>query len=198
MKKLIIATAVICAAVVTHAAAINWSAGTMTLADGSALTTKGDVTGYLFMIDEGTYQSYIDNGYTATGAKLSEKLWSDFGKSLGSADATKEALRNGNLLNINVMDGDVAKDYAVGTYYAALIMVDKVTEGGYVMGNLSSISVEGAFDVERLSLGSTIFGDVAVAPTVATAWYSSAAPEPTSGILLLLGIAGLALKRKRV
>ena len=28
-------------------------------------------------------------------------------------------------------------------------------------------------------------------------WYSASVPEPTSGLLLLLGMAGLALKRKR-
>ena len=196
MKKLIIIAACACTAAIAQAAAISWTAGTMTLAGGGGLTAKGDITGYLFMIDEGAYQSYIDNGYTATGAKLSEKLWADFGSSLDSADAKKEAFKNGNLASIQVMDGDVAKDYAVGTYYAALIMVDKVTEGDYVMGNIGKISVEGALDVTRSGLGATIFGDGAVAPTVATGWYS-AAPEPTSGILLLLGIAGLALKRKR-
>ena len=31
----------------------------------------------------------------------------------------------------------------------------------------------------------------------ASAWKSTAVPEPTSGLLLLIGVAGLALKRKR-
>jgi hypothetical protein len=30
-----------------------------------------------------------------------------------------------------------------------------------------------------------------------TAWTAVTVPEPTSGLLLLLGVAGLALKRKR-
>lgn len=34
-------------------------------------------------------------------------------------------------------------------------------------------------------------------PIVATDWKTMSVPEPTSGLLLLLGMAGLALKRKR-
>lgn len=39
------------------------------------------------------------------------------------------------------------------------------------------------------------FGNMATATQAAGAWI--AVPEPTSGLLLLLGVAGLALKRKR-
>lgn len=39
------------------------------------------------------------------------------------------------------------------------------------------------------------FGNMATATQAAGAW--TAVPEPTSGLLLLLGVAGLALKRKR-
>ena len=42
------------------------------------------------------------------------------------------------------------------------------------------------------------FGNLKTATTTGGGWVSSAAvPEPTSGLLLLLGMAGLALKRKR-
>ena len=48
--------------------------------------------------------------------------------------------------------------------------------------------------IDNLAL--TIGGDVGGGST-ATAWSTAAVPEPTSGLLLLLGMAGLALKRKR-
>ena len=41
------------------------------------------------------------------------------------------------------------------------------------------------------------FGNLATATQDASNWQSSAVPEPTSGLLLLLGMAGLALRRKR-
>ena len=202
MKKLMIAAAIVCAATLSQAGQIKWSAGTMKLADGAATTAKGNIVGYLFMIDADTYNGYINNGYTATGAKLSEKLWTDYGASLSSADAEKEALANGKLNTIQVNQPGVEPatpvDYANGTYYAALLIVDNVTEGGYVMGNIGSIAVEGALAVERQNLGANIFGNGVSTDKVATAWYSTAAvPEPTSGLLLLLGVAGLALRRRR-
>ena len=41
-----------------------------------------------------------------------------------------------------------------------------------------------------LTLGSSTGG-------VATSWQAAAVPEPTSGLLMLLGMAGLALRRRR-
>ena len=48
------------------------------------------------------------------------------------------------------------------------------------------------------SLDTTIaFGSMKDATQATASWTAIAAPEPTSGLLLLLGVAGLALKRKR-
>ena len=44
---------------------------------------------------------------------------------------------------------------------------------------------------------SMAFGSQSTNSKNAANWSAVAAPEPTSGILLLLGMAGLALKRKR-
>ena len=41
------------------------------------------------------------------------------------------------------------------------------------------------------------FGDTQLAAMQNAGNWTAAAPEPTSGLLLLLGMAGLALKRKR-
>lgn len=44
---------------------------------------------------------------------------------------------------------------------------------------------------------SVLFGNMATATQTASNWVSSSVPEPTSGLLMLLGMAGLALRRKR-
>ena len=41
------------------------------------------------------------------------------------------------------------------------------------------------------------FGNMATASQAAGAWAAADVPEPTSGLLLLLGVAGLALRRKQ-
>ncbi len=41
------------------------------------------------------------------------------------------------------------------------------------------------------------FGNMASATQTKSNWVSSSVPEPTSGLMLLLGMAGLALRRKR-
>ena len=44
---------------------------------------------------------------------------------------------------------------------------------------------------------SLTFGNMATATQNAANWQTAAVPEPTSGLLLLLGVAGLALRRKQ-
>ena len=50
---------------------------------------------------------------------------------------------------------------------------------------------------ESMASGGVLEFDPAYGSGSAGAWTTSAVPEPTSGLLLLLGVAGLALKRKR-
>ena len=50
---------------------------------------------------------------------------------------------------------------------------------------------------ESMASGGVLEFDPAYGSGTAGAWTTSAVPEPTSGFLLLLGLAGLALRRKR-
>ena len=50
---------------------------------------------------------------------------------------------------------------------------------------------------ESMASGGVLKFDPTVGSGSAGAWTTAAVPEPTSGMLLLLGVAGLALRRKR-
>ena len=63
------------------------------------------------------------------------------------------------------------------------------------MGNVGTYTLVSDLDYTVAGMGTTIFG--AATGTTATAWSTAAVPEPTSGLLLLIGMAGLALRRKR-
>lgn len=68
------------------------------------------------------------------------------------------------------------------------------TPGLYYIANMGKAVFEADSTVTRGSMGTNLYGTGA-----ALSWQTATAvPEPTSGLLVLLGMAGLALKRKRV
>ena len=184
MKKLMMAIAVVATAVVANAAAIQWNSGTIALPDGSK-AGKGDVTAYLFNVSKAVYDTYA--AYTDATA-LSDALYSAYSGSFASADGTKTSPKAGTA---NLTDGK--DDYGVGTYYAVVLYTATQDAKDYWMGNFASATIEAAQDVVVSDLALKLGGT----SSTATAWSTAAVPEPTSGLLLLLGMAGLALKRKR-
>jgi hypothetical protein len=89
------------------------------------------------------------------------------------------------------MDNDSTKNIYAVIYDATSIADAK----NYVVSDVLTITANAA--------GSTVpatFGSMAGTGTgklAGYAWTATAVPEPTSGLLMLLGVAGLALKRKR-
>ena len=182
MKKLMILAVAVVTSVMANAAAITWGSGTVTLAD-STKAGKDAVTGYLFLIDATTYGTLAAN---TTGAALSDAVYAAYGSSLGSADASKATTAKGVA---NIADTTV---YGNGdTAYAAILYID----GDNYMGNVATYTLTSDLNYTVAGLSTTIFGSET--GTTATAWSTAAVPEPTSGLLMLLGLAGLALKRKR-
>jgi len=184
MKKLMILAAVVVASVAANAAAINWNSGTIALPSGTQ-AGKNEVTAYLFNVDLATYNVYA--AYT-DAAKLSNDIYDAYKGSLASADGTKASSAKGVA---KVTDG---ADYGVGTYYAVLLYTATENEKDYWMGNFGQIAVEATMDVTSGAMALTLGG---IDGATATSWQTAAVPEPTSGLLMLLGIAGLALRRRR-
>ena len=173
-KKIIIGVVAICTTIVLHAANVDWSI------DYSYLPGTSDpAAGYSAF--------FFDNDiYAATVAK----------SALASGD-TSFISTYGHAAN-DVADEDGYYDGSVSGYG------NGVTVNGYVVLLDSATSPTLAYVTDVLS-GSTkssglpaniAFGDLTGTQN-ASAWTSVAAPEPTSGLLLLLGMAGLALRRKR-
>ena len=181
MKKLMILAVAVVASVVANAAAITWGSGTIYLADSSK-AGKDAVTGYLFLIDATTYSTLAAN---TTGAALSDAVYAAYGSSLGSADASKATTAKGIA---NIADPTT---YANGdTAYAAILYV----EGDNYMGNVATYTLTSDLNYSMSDLSTKIGG---LSTGAATAWSTAAVPEPTSGLLMLLGMAGLARRRRR-
>ena len=185
MKKILVAFAAVAFAAVAQAASINWAVGanSWTLADGTK-AAKGTT---VYLIDAASWSTIetsilagttsfttSDTGVLAVGATSNTK-----GQILSNT-ATSTQLTAGTSYNFAylVIDGD--------NYFASATK----TQAAYdtsdpVYSEVNSIT----FDAATFTSTSGLTGGT---------WQSSAAvPEPTSALLLLLGVAGVALRRKQ-
>ena len=177
MKKIMIAAAIALAAVVSQAAvAVTWNTGTgVKDVDGNAFTTA--TTGYLAEI------------VFSTSADMSE-VFAAGGTLSTSSYKTKGSVGFGGI--------STAATFDAGTYYAritittgegpsAKVYTSEVGSFTIAAGQTAGTTIN--FTSGLNMGGSSLIGDMR--------YVGAAVPEPTSALLMLLGMAGLALKRKR-
>lgn len=189
MKKLTIALGVAAVAAGVQAAAFNWtSSGT------NAGKTINDKSGSALYSTETAYTLYLFDAAVVSQDSLLAALRADSTKTLADFTSVKsQALASNSRITATAFTyGSAERNY---DFYFAVINGDDVFMS-------SSIGVTGqASDTVNVSfsgLGSATknaFADsTATFAANGAGWY--AAPEPTSGLLMLLGMAGLALRRR--
>ena len=189
MKKLIVAMAVAMAAALTQAATVSWSASGLLGSDGNALTSGA---GYVFCT-KGDHATSVD----AIKAALAGKSAADLKSYLESNSlmALKGDIRSDGSISVTGVDlassGVPAATSAV-KIFAVIVDDDSFGENTHYVVTSASGSVKTPGATTSNNAG---FSVDASATASSSNW--TAAPEPTSGLLLLLGMAGLALKRKR-
>ena len=184
MKKILMIIAIACAAAFANAASVGWSAAT-----GSA--DFGNKTYYFFVIGQNNVESISAiTGLLDDGQDVSSYAFGS-GKTLASNGA------------INTTAGASGKTLGAGQYTAFFALFDSEAP---VAGKSKYVIISGQTNMTKditASAATTTFAAANVSGIVGNAsnWQSFGsagpiAPEPTSGLLLLLGMAGLALKRK--
>ena len=176
MKKLMMAVAIVCAAVGAQAAQISWGnvASSSPILDlaGSRLTSA-NATAYAFQI------FLVDSDGNTVGSSASINTM------------TPGALMNASFTYV------YGSDYSVGSTFS---IIAKMTVDGqaYEMtfGDFSISAINNS-GTDTFTWNAGTYGGLAGTSTAGTGASWAAVPEPTSGLLLLLGVAGLALKRKR-
>lgn len=172
MKKLIVAAAIVCVSVVAQAATYSWKAYN----DWYSPDGNDDLAGKVYLFDGSIYAQ------DAMIASIASGNLDGLANNIAST-----ALGAGGFL----LTGTGLTDDGAATPYAhmyAIIMNDGNTE--YFASEVVNTKISDAIVGGAQAQFSFAYNDsVAMSPV--------GAPEPTSGLLLLLGMAGLALRRKR-
>ena len=183
MKKLMIMAAVAFVAVASQAAvAVTWNSGLIKKpnADGS-MSTSNLATADAFTATIAFFtDSACTTPFAAAGGTLST-----------STVATKGTAGYGGTT-------DTSGTFGAGTYYAVLTLTGNV--GGKDVSYTSDVGsftiADGALNGPTINFTSGLnMGGSSL--MTATKWTVAGVPEPTSGILMLVGLGALALRRRK-
>ena len=171
MKKLIVAAAIVCAACIANAASVSWTAYQYAGGEIADLAYCDDLaagSSIVLCLMDGTSVKQV----LSTAANDGSNAYSGYYE----FEYSNSVVKNGDILKVMVMD-------------------DK----GKFSDLVAAPNPEG--------MDPTVFNTLTVAGLADDTWTNdefvfatgnfSAVPEPTSGLLMLVGLAGLALRRRR-
>ena len=173
MKKLMIALAAVAIAACSQAASIKW-----------AVNNASDYKGWNVYVYSGNYTSIGTVLATVLPEDQAPKGWTD---NLTQITVGSDVVNGrGKLLNQTTHDIDTSKTWTV-------VLLDGAIAAGTKYAIYESYAAAD-YAYEGSDTPSTMtFGTVKSTGTLTT----EAVPEPTSGLLLLIGVASPALKRRR-
>ena len=186
MKKLMIVAAVALCAAYANAAAFSWATSASLTTDGSAVATSSAAMngGTFALVYLGDDFANIDWSKASVVDTASPNFVTSMGKTSALTSKTftfsMDDYGNGDIFGV------VFKDSTDKLYY--------LQTGA--SGNMSPTYTISGLDNDNSQLAQFDFASsaysISTAPSAAVA-----VPEPTSALLLVLGMAGLALRRKR-
>ena len=196
MKKLMIAAAVVCAAAISQAASFSWNTSAQAYgiagADMAAL-----VNGKHY--DPGTANADRMKAQSATTSYA--VAWA-FEMTLSNSDGVSDKVTgdvsnySSNKIKLEGLESkaiyNAATDEGIVNVSYSIVITGTYTDAKGTEWTLTSDAIKGSTPYGKLS-------NLELTTAAPAGWTATTAavPEPTSGLLLLLGMAGLALRRRR-
>lgn len=191
MKKLIMAVAVAIAAIGLNAATVNWGATKGYLYNGATAAKVTSGSAYLMFVTDSYKQSDLIAAFKAADGKADATLTAMTGSGAMATGA--------GTIGSNARITGASSTYATtadATVYFVVFNGDKMFISDTTDAIYDSVTGESTASFASMSTASKL--DLQASDGYTSAgWYGVASvPEPTSGLLMLLGMAGLALRRK--
>ena len=186
MKKLMIAAAIVCAAAFAHATSVNWS-----VSIGWATPDEDkDLVATAYAFDAVTYT------LSSVAASLAKGETSVLENAVAFDDLVEGSFAAENTKGTKMIAGDGSEPLEKAKMYVLLIAKGTDNKDYFYTVNYNPVDITQGVEGGRAYFA--LADDVITGEIGSSSWTAiGAVPEPTSGLLLLIGVAGLALRRRR-
>lgn len=193
MKKILLGLSIAVAAMSSQASYLLWQVTDTVVAGDACLSTlaSDETASYVTRLragesgkDASTFSTYMDDGTFAAGVQ-------DTGFALGTFNqAASLSVADGGAMKVDL--GTIAADSTTQMYYVEILKWDSVNNA------FTQVAVSQMQSYADLSGNGYVGNELIDIPNV-TIWAgtSYAVPEPTGGMLVMMGLAFLGLKRRR-
>lgn len=183
-KKIIALVGALATAFAVHGASLNWSLAAVQNSDGVSGAAQGYVAYMFVTAATGNTMSFVPDASITTVDAVKNSIKDG---SFSAAEAYHSGLSNAG--GAYAPQTGISANFNAGDSISAFVVIfdaaDYASANNYIVTDVKSASWASSTGAQMLVYGS--MKDVA--------W--TLIPEPTSGLLALLGFAGLALRRRR-